>query len=243
MNRYTSAIVSSISALLAAMNRGERLSMVLQRPSSTKGQVKPYLAVVAIAVAVLLRGAASADDGVPPGVLRFRGHMAVGPSEGLFRRWRISHAVIDEEHPERSEVELEVDLSSLDTGNDMRDRHLRSADFFDIEHYPTATVRVSGVAVEDPQHFTVTVTLNLHGRSQSFPVRFAIVDRSARRITAEITLRRSDFGIGPTNSFLNPLRVDDEVQVAVEAIVPSPPDANVPLTASNPNDRSGALLR
>jgi hypothetical protein len=50
------------------------------------------------------------------------------------------------------------------------------------------------VEVEDSQHFAATVELDLHGRSQSFPMRFAIVDREARRIAGEITLKRSGSG-------------------------------------------------
>src|SRR4029079_4544343 len=125
-------------------------------------------------------------DEPPPGVIHFRGHTAIGSSEGEFRRWHITDAVIDEEHPERSSVALVIDLTSLDTGNDTRDRHLRSADFFDVDHYPTATLRLSAVELEDSKHFAATVDLNLHGRSQSFPMRFAIVDRAARRIAGEI---------------------------------------------------------
>ena len=83
-----------------------------QRTGATKRRVRPYLALVAITVAILLRGVGVADDDSPPGVLRFRGHMALGDSEGVFRRWHISNAVIDDEHPERSEVELVVRVPS-----------------------------------------------------------------------------------------------------------------------------------
>lgn len=182
---------------------------------------------VLIAVALPVPRVGAAADDSPPGVISFRGHMAVGASEGVFRRWHLGCAVIDEEHPERSEVEVVVDLTSLDTGNDMRDRHLRSPDFFDVERYPTATIKLRGVAMEDPQHFTATVELDLHGRSKSFPMRFAIADRTTRQITAEIALRRGDFGVGPTTGFLNPLRVADDVEVMVEAKVPLPQEANV----------------
>src|SRR5882724_1030336 len=184
----------------------------------------------ALALGSLLWAVVAAADDSPPGAIRFRGHMALGYSEGEFRRWRITDAVIDEENPERSTIALVIDLTSLDTGNDTRDRHLRSADFFDVDHYPTATVRLTAVEVEDAQHFVATVELDLHGRSQSFPMRFAIVDRAARRIAGEITLKRSAFEVGATAGFFNPFRVDDEVHVMVEAVVPVSQDsrASVP---------------
>src|SRR5215470_447904 len=152
--------------------------------------------LVLAAVAVLQSGAATAADDSPPGVIRFRGQTAVGFSEGEFRRWHITDALIDEEHPERSSVAVVIDLTSLDTGNDTRDRHLRSADFFDVNRYPTATVRVSDVAVEDAQHFIASVQLDLHGQSKTFPMRFVIVDLAARRIAGQMSLRRSDFAVG-----------------------------------------------
>ena len=40
----------------------------------------------------------------------------------------------------------EIDLSSIDTGNEQRDAHLRSADFFEVENHPMMTYRSTGVA-------------------------------------------------------------------------------------------------
>src|SRR5689334_23060700 len=49
------------------------------------------------------------------------------------------------EDPESSHVEAEIETASLSTGNDDRDAHLRSADFFDVEHFPTITFRSTAV--------------------------------------------------------------------------------------------------
>jgi polyisoprenoid-binding protein YceI len=198
--------------------------------------LRPRLVLAAIAVGALLCAVAAAADDPPPGAIRFRGHMALGYSEGEFRRWHITEAVIDEQNPEHSTVALVIDLTSLDTGNDTRDRHLRSADFFDVAHYPTATVRIRDVAVEDSQHFIATVHLDLHGRSQSFPMRFAIVDRATRRIAGEITLKRSEFGVGATTGSFNPFRVDDEVHVMIEAVVPVSQDSRASVPSQHARD-------
>ena len=197
---------------------------------------RPRLALAALAIGSLLCAVAAAADAPPPGVIRFRGHMALGYSEGEFRRWHVTDAVIDEDNPAHSTVALVIDLSSLDTGNDTRDRHLRSADFLDVDHYPTATVRVSAVEVEDALHFAATVELDLHGRSQSFPMRFAIVDRTTRRIAGEITLKRSAFGVGATTGFFNPFRVDDEVHVMIEAVVPASQDSRASVPSQHSRD-------
>ena len=198
--------------------------MTFRRARATRGpgkRIGSLLGIVALAISSLFCAVVGGADDGSPGAIRFRGHMALGFSEGEFKRWRITEAMIDEEHPERSSVALMIDLTSLDTGNDTRDRHLRSADFLDAERYPTAAVRVSDIKLEDAAHFTANVQLDLHGRSHSFPMQFVVVDRAARRITGETTLRRSDFGVGATGSFFNPLRVDDEVHIMVDVSVPA----------------------
>jgi polyisoprenoid-binding protein YceI len=49
------------------------------------------------------------------------------------------------EEPENSHVEVEIGAASLSTGHDDRDAHLKSGDFFDVEHYPTITFASTAV--------------------------------------------------------------------------------------------------
>ena len=64
-------------------------------------------------------------------------HLMITKVRGRFTdvRGRITIA----EEPENSHVEVEIGVASVSTGNDDRDAHLKSADFFDVEHYPTIT--------------------------------------------------------------------------------------------------------
>jgi polyisoprenoid-binding protein YceI len=195
-------------------------------------RVRHVLVIAAALGSLLCRTIAPADE-PPLGAIRFRGHFPLGAAEGEFRRWHITDALIDEDHPERSTVAVVVDLTSVDTGNDTRDRHLRGADFLDVERYPTATIRVSGIEMNDAQDFTASVQLDLHGRSKTFPMRFAVVDRAARRIAGRITLKRSDFGVGNSGSLFNPLHVDDDVQVMVETVVPMSQDSRTSLLSGH----------
>jgi polyisoprenoid-binding protein YceI len=48
-----------------------------------------------------------------------------------------------------SQVEVTIDMASVTSGYDDRDDHLRSPDFFDVHHHPTATFRSTGVAARD----------------------------------------------------------------------------------------------
>ena len=107
----------------------------------------------------------------------------------------------DRENPAASSVELTIRVASVDTGNDDRDSHLRSADFFDVERFPTMTF--TGVSAEARDADTVEVTgdLTLHGVTRRIAVPVAVLGtvRGPRGEKAgfevAFTLRREDYGI------------------------------------------------
>jgi len=76
-------------------------------------------------------------DGAHPSVEFIGRHLMITKVRGRFSdvRGRITVA----ENPEESHVDVEIGAASLNTGNDDRDNHLRSADFFDVDTYPTIT--------------------------------------------------------------------------------------------------------
>ena len=64
---------------------------------------------------------------------------------------------------ERSSVTATIDASSVDTGNSMRDNHLRSADFLNVERYPTITYQSTGLSPAGPDRWTVHGDLTMCG--------------------------------------------------------------------------------
>src|SRR5438270_13715066 len=70
-------------------------------------------------------------------------HLMITKVRGRFSDVRGQITIADE--PEASHVEVEIGVGSVSTGNDDRDAHLRNADFFDVEHYPTMTFASTGV--------------------------------------------------------------------------------------------------
>src|SRR5437899_2169364 len=70
-------------------------------------------------------------------------HLMITKVRGRFSDVR-GQITIDEE-PTKSHVEVEMGVASVSTGNGDRDTHLRSGDFFDVEHYPTITFASTGV--------------------------------------------------------------------------------------------------
>ncbi len=63
-------------------------------------------------------------------------HMAISTVRGTFGTFE---GTIDEENGSVKGVSVEIDMNSLTTGNEQRDGHLRSADFFDVANFPKAT--------------------------------------------------------------------------------------------------------
>jgi len=63
-------------------------------------------------------------------------HLGISTVRGTFDAFSGS---IDEENGQATAVTVEIDVASLDTGNEQRDGHLRGADFFDVENHPKAT--------------------------------------------------------------------------------------------------------
>jgi polyisoprenoid-binding protein YceI len=70
-------------------------------------------------------------------------HMMVSKVRGRFDKFEGSF--VTGEDPLQSSVTFKVDLSSINTGQEQRDAHIRSADFFEIEKYPEMTFVSTGV--------------------------------------------------------------------------------------------------
>ena len=129
----------------------------------------------------------------------------------------------DEAHPERSSATFEASTASIDTGTADRDQHLRSADFFSVDQFPTLTFVSSRVTRTGPQAFDVTGTLTIRGvaKEVTLPVSYLGAARdpwgNARvGFETEITINRKDFGLTwnaalETGGFL----VGDDVKISV----------------------------
>jgi len=71
-------------------------------------------------------------------------HMVVSKVRGRFSKFT-GNIALDESDLARSFVEATIETSSIDTGTAQRDDHLRSADFFDVEHFPQIRFRSTGI--------------------------------------------------------------------------------------------------
>ena len=88
-------------------------------------------------------------------------HMMITKVRGYFHD--VSGVIHVGERPEDSSVEVTIAAASIDTGVERRDDHMRSADFMDVERFPTITFRSTHIERVDGPRFKVTGDLTIHG--------------------------------------------------------------------------------
>ena len=126
-------------------------------------------------------------------------HMVVAKVRGRFTKFE--GQIVTGENPADSSVTATIDLTSIDTGNQQRDDHIRSADFFEVETYPTMTYRSSGVR-QDGDDLVLDGQLTLKGVTKDVPLRlelngFGPDAYGGTRVgfTATADINRRDFGV------------------------------------------------
>jgi len=128
-------------------------------------------------------------------------HAMVTTVRGTFTEFEGS-AHLDTADPSASRVELRIDAGSLDTGQNDRDAHLRSADFLDVEQFPEITFVSTAVEQTDDEEFTVTGDVTIKGQTRQVAVDFTLTGSALdpfgnTRVGFEgaVALKRSDWGL------------------------------------------------
>jgi polyisoprenoid-binding protein YceI len=78
-------------------------------------------------------------------------HLMVATVRGQFENFS-GTVEFDEHDLTRSKAEIQIEAASVNTHNVQRDEHFRSADFFDVEHYPSITFKSKRVIMHDENH-------------------------------------------------------------------------------------------
>ena len=127
-------------------------------------------------------------------------HAMVTKVRGQFREFD-AKAHVDTDNPSNSWAEVTINAASIDTGNADRDAHLRSADFFDVEKYPTITFRSTQVE-RDGSDWTITGDLTIKDVTKPVTIVFeetgAAVDPFGNTrvgFEGEVTVNRKDWGL------------------------------------------------
>ena len=109
--------------------------------------------------------------------------------------------LLDAQDPSRSKVDVSIEAYSINTENETRDKHLRSADFFDVARFPTVTFHSVSVKPTGKDHFDVTGDFTLHGVTRRITLPMAATGTATTPketragFEGAITLNRSDYGM------------------------------------------------
>lgn len=154
------------------------------------------------------------------------------PVSGRFEDFEIDLA-FDPEDPESSSVEVRIAVASVNTGNEKRDNHLRSGDWFEAETYPYITFKSGSVTqtaadrllargeltIKDVTH-EVELPITLLG-VKDIPEQMREMLGGVTQVAsfqAETELDRRDYGVGTGNWAMTAVvGADVEVEIVVEA--------------------------
>jgi polyisoprenoid-binding protein YceI len=119
---------------------------------------------------------------------------------GMFHK-PTGSVTLDEATPSNSKVNATIDASSITTGVEERDTHLKGPDFFAVAKYPVITFVSSSVTKSSDTSYSVTGNLTMHGVTK--PVTLAVTASAPfehgggirRGIEATTSVNRKDFGL------------------------------------------------
>jgi polyisoprenoid-binding protein YceI len=151
-------------------------------------------------------------------------HLMVSNVKGSFGKVQ-GVVVVDDKDITKSKVSATIDTTSIDTGVAKRDAHLRSADFLEVEKFPTMTFVSTKVARDGADKLKVTGDLTLHGVTRS--VVLDVEGPSAeikdpmgnirRGASASTKINRKDFGLTWNKAIeAGGVAVGDEVAISIE---------------------------
>ena len=149
-------------------------------------------------------------------------HLGFSMPMGIFRTTAGSF-VFDAEKPENSSVEATISTASIDMGTEAWDTHMKSADFFNVEKFPSMTFKSTLVTPTGEKTGQITGDLTILGVTKPVTLDVTFVGsgihpyskKNTAGFTATTHIKRSDFGMG----YGLPAVGDDvEIRLNVEGI-------------------------
>ncbi|MBN1482752.1 polyisoprenoid-binding protein [candidate division KSB1 bacterium] len=150
-------------------------------------------------------------------------HMVVATVTGKFTQFD-GEITFDPEYLEDSKIKGTVQVASINTENERRDKHLRSADFFDAENYPNITFESTGITKKEDGYVAVG-NLTIRDVTKKVEIPFKVLGpvndpwgNTRIGVEGSTTINRQDFNVKWNNTMDNGgLVVSDEVELNLRA--------------------------
>jgi polyisoprenoid-binding protein YceI len=161
-------------------------------------------------------------------------HLEIAWVEGRFKDFE-GTIHYDDKDVTKSSVEFTAKATSIDTGVEGRDKHLRTADFFEVEKYPTLSFKSTRVERKGNDGYVLHGDLTMKGVTKPvqlpFKITGAVKDQRGNTrfgVEAQTKLNRRDFGINFGNALAaGGFDVGNEINITLqlEALLPAPKPA------------------
>ncbi len=129
-------------------------------------------------------------------------HMMVSKVKGVFDKYTADIEAADLADLTTANISFTIDPASINTRSEDRDNHLKAADFFDAEQYPTITFKSTDITKKSSDEYSVTGDLTIRGvtKSVTFDTEFNGKGtnpwgQEVYGFEAETTINREDFGL------------------------------------------------
>jgi polyisoprenoid-binding protein YceI len=128
-------------------------------------------------------------------------HAMVTKVRGSFTDF-VATAQLNAENPAESQIDVTIEVASVNTGNEQRDGHLRTNDFFDAETYPQIRFVSTNVERIDPENYRLTGDLTIKGITKPVSVDFEFTGvatdpfgNERAGFEGKATINRKDWGV------------------------------------------------
>ena len=177
------------------------------------------LATILATAVGLSAGPAFAADPVGDSIVVLAKHSpskAGDPVQVKFEKFKVTKATFDAKNIEGGKATIEIDTSSLKTGSDKRDDHLKTPDFIDVSKFSTIMVDIDKVKKKAGKSYTAEATVKFRDVTKAIPVTFDVVDAKDNwvKIKGQASFSRFDFNVGGKDLKTTP--VDPSLQIKLE---------------------------
>jgi polyisoprenoid-binding protein YceI len=158
-------------------------------------------------------------------------HLEIAWVEGRFKDFK-GTVHFDDKDVTKSSVEFSAKVESIDTGVEPRNKHLRTADFFDVEKFPEMTFKSTRVERKGKDGYVLHGDFTLKGVTKQVAIPFAVTGaikdpwgNTRFGVQAQTKIDRRDYGITWGKALENGgLDVGNEVtiELQLEAVKPAP---------------------
>ncbi len=179
------------------------------------------IAVAIVALGITLpAGAQEVYVGYPPHTWAFfeTGHLGIAWIRGRFNKTPTAKIILDRAARNGS-IDVVIDTASVDTGHEARDKHVRSADFLDVEKFPTITFKSNNLKFSGDNLIGADGELTMMGVTKPVSlnvtlfrcIQHPVNKRDICGADASTAIKRSEFGIKR-----GAVGIGDDVKISIQ---------------------------